>query len=382
VRVSVPLRQTWVSEAGTFSVRDSLLVRAVVAGQGPDGARHEVEGWGECGALPGPTYTSEYTEAAVEVSVRYLVPALLRAGAARAVDVGTALAGTKGHKMAKSALEAAVLDAQLRATGQSMASFFSAFSEGGGPPRTTVTAGVAVVLASTTAEVVADVERCVEQGYRRVKVKIGPGHDFQPVAAVRERWPGLDLFADANGSYRALPPSETVGLLGRLEPFGLACIEQPLGDEDLAGHAELARQIRVPICLDESLTSLAAVALALDMGACSVVNIKAGRMGGYLEAVRVHDLCAQRQVPTWCGGMVETGIARAFNVALAALPNFSLPGDLSATGRFFETDLTSPLPLLPGGAIAVPDGPGTGVMVHSDVVSSFSTWRRWCPVAG
>jgi o-succinylbenzoate synthase len=173
-----------------------------------------------------------------------------------------------------------------------------------------------------------------------------------------------------------------VGLLGRLEPFHLACIEQPLGDEDLAGHAELARHIRVPICLDESLTSLGAVALALDMGACSVVNIKAGRVGGYLEAVRVHDLCAQRQVPTWCGGMVETGIARAFNVALASLPNFSLPGDLSATGRFFETDLTSPLPLQPGGTIAVPDGPGTGVTVDSDVVSSFSTWRRWCPVAG
>jgi O-succinylbenzoate synthase len=173
-----------------------------------------------------------------------------------------------------------------------------------------------------------------------------------------------------------------VRLLGRLEPFDLACIEQPLGDEDLAGHAQLARHIRVPICLDESLTSLGAVTLALDMGACSVVNIKAGRMGGYLEAVRVNDLCAQRKVPTWCGGMVETGIARAFNVALAALPNFSLPGDLAATGRFFETDLTSPLPLQPGGTIAVPDGPGSGVTVHGDVVSSFATWRRWCPVAG
>jgi O-succinylbenzoate synthase len=189
------------------------------------------------------------------------------------------------------------------------------------------------------------------------------------------------LFADANGSYQDLPLYQAAELLGGLEPFELACIEQPLGDEDLAGHAELARRIGVPVCLDEPLTSRGAVTAALDLGACSVVNIKAGRVGGYLEAVRVHDLCAQRQVPTWYGGLVETGIARAGNVALAALPNFSLPGDLSATGRFFETDLTSPLPLEPGGTITVPDGPGSGVTVYGDVVRQFTTWRQWCSAA-
>jgi o-succinylbenzoate synthase len=382
VRVSIPLRKSWVSDAGTFSRRDSLLVRAVLEAGGPGGTDQEIEGWGECGAFPDPTYTSEYTAAAVEVSLQYLVPALFRAGATRAVDVRPALAAIRGHKMAKTAFEAALLDAELRVTGRSMANFFSEFSEGAQPHRATVTAGVAVGIASSTAELVDDVERCVGEGYRRVKLKIGPGHDLQPVSAVRERWPGLALFADANGSYQDLPLSETAELLSMLEPFDLACIEQPLGDEDLAGHAELARRIRPPICLDESLTSRSAVAVALDMGACSVVSIKAGRLGGYLEAVRVHDLCAQRKVPTWYGGMVETGIARAANVALAALPNFSLPGDLSATGRFFETDLTSPLSLLAGGTIVVPDGPGSGVTVHGDVVSSFSTWRRWCPVGG
>jgi o-succinylbenzoate synthase len=382
VRVSVPLRKTWVSEAGTFSRRDSLLVRAVLAPEGPRRADQQVEGWGECGALPGPTYTSEYTAAAVEVSLHYLVPALLGAGARRAVDVGPALAGVRGHKMAKAAFEAALLDADLRATGRSMASFFSASSVGGKPPRSAVTAGISVGIAASTAELLDEVEGAMDQGYRRVKLKIGPGHDLEPVAAVRERWPGLALFADANGSYQDLPLAATAELLGKLEPFDLACIEQPLGDEDLAGHAELARRVRLPICLDESLTSSHAVAVALDMGACSVVNIKAGRVGGYLEAVRVHDLCAARRVPVWCGGMVETGIARAANVALAALPNFSLPGDLSATGRFFETDLTSPLSLLPDGTIVVPDGPGSGVTVHGDVVGSLSTWRRWCPVAG
>ena len=381
VRVSLPLRKSWVSEAGTFSSRDSLLVRAVLSCPDELGGRREVEGWGECGALPDPTYTSEYTAGAVEVCLRYLVPAVFRARVARAVDVRAALASTKGHNMAKSALEAAILDAELRATGQSMASFFSSFSDSGRPHRPVVPAGVAVGMARSTDEMVDDVERCVEQGYRRVKLKIGPGWDLGPVSAVRERWPDLVLFADANGSYQDLPLYQAAELLGGLEPFELACIEQPLGDEDLAGHAELARRIGVPVCLDEPLTSRGAVTAALDLGACSVVNIKAGRVGGYLEAVRVHDLCAQRQVPTWYGGLVETGIARAGNVALAALPNFSLPGDLSATGRFFETDLTSPLPLEPGGTITVPDGPGSGVTVYGDVVRQFTTWRQWCSAA-
>lgn len=382
VRVSMPLRKPWVSEAGRFSRRDSLLVRAVMRRRSPSGEQHEVEGWGECGAFPDPTYTSEYTAGAVEVSLQYLVPALFRAGASRATDVRTALAAIRGHRMAKTAFELALLDAELRGAGRSMASFFSAFSEGDHPHRATVTAGVAVGMAATTSELLDEVARCVDQGYGRVKLKIGPGWDLRPVSAVRECWPGLVLFVDANGSYQDLPLSEATDLLRMLEPFDLACLEQPLGDDDLLGHSELARRIGVPICLDESLTSLGGVAVALDLGACSIVSVKAGRLGGYLEAVRVHDLCAQRNVPTWYGGMVETGIARAANVALAALPNFSLPGDLSATGRFFEKDLTSPIAIQPGGHIVVPDGPGSGVTVDTEAVKEFSTWRRWCPVAG
>jgi O-succinylbenzoate synthase len=234
-------------------------------------------------------------------------------------------------------------------------------------------------LHTSLEELLDEVERYVEEGYLRVKLKIAPGWDDTPLAEVRLCWPDLVLFADANGAYAEMSPAEVAERLGRLDGHGLACIEQPLGDDDLAGHRELARQLRTPLCLDEALTSVASVSAALDMGACSVVNVKAGRLGGYLEAVRVHDLCADRGVPVWCGGMVETGIGRAANVALAALPNFILPGDLSASGRFFERDLAGPLGLGPGGTIPVPGGPGSGVTVSQEALRTFATWRRWYP---
>jgi O-succinylbenzoate synthase len=379
VRVALPLSRPWASAAGTFSERDSLLVRAVVSWPVPGGDCCEMEGWGECSALPEPSYSSEYTAGAVEVCEHVLVPALVSARVHCAGGVGPALGGTKGHKMAKTAFEAAFLDAELRASGVRMADHFSMSSQARQRPRAAVAAGVAVGLASSTAELLEEVERYVAQGYRRVKLKIAPERDLAPVSAVRERWPDIALFADANGSYQGLAFAETVSRLSALEGSGLSCLEQPLGDEDLRGHAELARRVDVPICLDEALTCYDAVVLALDMGACSVVNVKAGRLGGYLQAVRVHDLCASRQVPVWCGGMVETGIARAANIALAALPGFSLPGDLSATGRFFDVDLTSPVDLRPDGTIAVPEGPGSGITVDTGAVARWCTWRRWWP---
>jgi O-succinylbenzoate synthase len=375
----VPLRRPWASAAGSFSERDSLLVRAVLRYEGDGGERAEFEGWGECTALPEPTYSSEYTAGAVQVSETYLLPALLSAKVATAGDVAPALAAIKGHKMAKSAFEAALLDAELRAAGLPMADFLASLSRLGEPPRPVVVAGVAVGLHTSLEELLDEVERHVEEGYLRVKLKIAPGWDGTPLAEVRVCWPDLVLFADANGAYAEMSPAEVAERLGRLDGHGLACIEQPLGDDDLAGHRELARQLRTPLCLDEALTSVASVSAALDMGACSVVNVKAGRLGGYLEAVRVHDLCADRGVPVWCGGMVETGIGRAANVALAALPNFILPGDLSASGRFFERDLAGPLGLGPGGTIPVPGGPGSGVTVSQEALRTFATWRRWYP---
>ncbi|HTW10222.1 MAG TPA: o-succinylbenzoate synthase [Acidimicrobiales bacterium] len=379
VRVSLPLLAPWVTEAGEFSQRDSMLVRVIAHALNPQGEHVEVEGWGECGALPGPTYTSEYTAGAVEVTARHLLPALFAGHVCRATEVKPALAGARGHNMAKAALETAVLDAELRALGQPMAEYLASLCQGGQPPRAAVIAGVAVPSAPSPAELVDQVNVFVEAGYRRVKLKVGPGRDLSAVSAVRERWPQLILLADANGSYQHLPLSETADRLNALATFDLACIEQPLAEDDLVGHAELARCSQLPICLDESLSSYNTVVLALSLGACSVVATKAPRLGGYLEAVRVHDLCAQHGVPAWVGGLVETGIARAANIALASLPHFSLPGDLSATGRFFGADLTAPLPLARDGTISVPTGPGLGVAVQTEVVDRVATWRKWFP---
>jgi O-succinylbenzoate synthase len=374
----VPLQRPWTTAAGSLSQRDSLLVKAVLRCSDEPGGSEEVEGWGECTALSEPTYSAEYTEGAVKVSSRYLAPALLRGNVASSARVGRALAGFKGHQMAKAAFEAAILDAELRATGTRMADFLASLSRCGQPPRQLVTAGVAVGFASSTGELMDEVEGLVARGYRRVKLKVRPGWDAEPVGAVRRRWPELVLLADANGSYSALGP-QAGDHLAALDACGLVCIEQPLADDDFAGHAELARRLRTPLCLDEPLTSLGLVVTALAMGACSVVNVKAGRLGGYLEAVRVHDYCIERGVPVWCGGMVETGVGRASNLALSALRGFCIPGDLSASDRFFASDLTNPLTLEEDGTLRLPSGPGTGVAVSQEALNAFAVWRRWFP---
>jgi O-succinylbenzoate synthase len=303
----------------------------------------------------------------------------LREGVACVAGVAPALAGVKGHNMAKTAFEAAVMDAELVAGGVRMADFLGGQSRTGAVVTDSVVAGVAIGLSGSLGELLDEVALRLEEGYRRVKLKVRPGWDVEPVGAVRARWPALVLFADANGSYGRLPMGQAAEQLARLDSFGLSCLEQPLGDDDLAGHAELARGLSTPLCLDEALTSPGAIVSALRAGACSVVNIKAGRLGGYLEAVRAHDLCVEQRVPVWCGGMVETGIARAANLALASLPGFCLPGDLSATGRFFEVDLAGPMALRPDGTIAVPSGAGLGVPVDQEAISRFSTSRTWWP---
>jgi O-succinylbenzoate synthase len=212
------------------------------------------------------------------------------------------------------------------------------------------------------------IEGYLDEGYRRIKLKIEPGWDIEPVRAVRERF-GDDLLlqVDANTAYALSDATH----LAQLDAFDLLLIEQPLEEDDLLGHAKLARLIRTPVCLDESITSARGAEAAIELGACSIVNIKAGRVGGYLEARRIHDVCAAHGVPVWCGGMLETGIGRAANVALAALPNFTLPGDTSASSRYFATDITEPF-VLDDGRLRVPTGPGIGVEPLADVLESFT----------
>lgn len=353
-RVRLPLIQPWHWPGGTLTEREVILVRAV----GP-----ESEGWGECSALPAPTYSPEWLDGAWDVLRHHLVPRVL----GQPLDAAALpMSGIQGHHMAKAAVELAVLDAELRAAGQSL-------GERLGATRRRVTAGVAIGLTGSIPDLLDEVARRAAEGYCRVKLKIHPGWDVDPVQAVRARFPDLALQVDANGTYRRAD----AGRLAALDEAGLLCLEQPLPADDLVGHRAWVGKMRTPICLDESITSVGDAESAIDLGACGVVNIKPGRVGGYLEAVRIHDLCAWRAIPVWCGGMLETGVGRSANLALAALPNFSLPGDLSASDRFYREDLTEPVVLAGDGTIAVPDGPGTGAVLRFDVLDGATIESRW-----
>jgi len=351
-RVALPLVAPFRTATVDLTEREVLLVRVWADG---------VEGWGECGALPDPGYTAEYVDGAHRILRDHLGPRVLAAGAVDAGSLGAVLAPVHGHPMAKAALELALLDAELRSAGVSLAARL-------GGSRDQVECGVSVGRFSVP-ELLEQVANYVADGYRRVKLKVLPGYDVEPVAAVRARSPDVALWADANGSYSL----DDVDVLRALDAFGLGLLEQPLPDDDILGNAAVAREIASPVCLDESLTSARATEHAIDLGACAVANIKAARVGGSLEAVRVHDVCVARGVPAWCGGMLETGIGRAANVALASLPGFTLPGDLSASNRYFARDvITEPFALAPDGTMAVPTGPGLGVEIDLDYLDAVT----------
>jgi o-succinylbenzoate synthase len=350
-RVRLPLVRPFRTALGTDHERDALIVRI---------ATDDGEGWAECVAPREPAYSPEWVGGAQAAIREFLGPLLLE----RPVDSGTVaarLARVKGHPMAKAALETAVLDAELRATATSLAHRLGAV-------RTSVECGVAVGIADSVAELLDEIDGYVTAGYRRVKLKIRPGWDVEPVAAFRKRFGDVPLQVDANGAYTLADATA----LGALDEFGLLLIEQPLAEDDLAAHAGLARLIETPICLDESITSARVARRAIEAGACSVICIKPGRVGGYLEAVRVHDVCREHDVAAWCGGMLETGLGRAANLALAALPGFTLPGDLSASARYFTRDLTAPFVLVDG-HLPVPSAPGIGIAPEPDALRDLTT---------
>lgn len=358
-RISMPLVAPFRTSFGTLTERDVLLVR--VAGT-------DAEGWAECAAATAPLYSSEYVAGCADVIRRFLVPALAGVGDVSAEEAGRILARFKGNLMAKAALETAVLDAELRRLGVSLGRFL-------GAERDRVPCGVSVGIMDSVSRLLDAVDRYLSEGYVRIKLKIEPGWDLSPVRAVRERF-GDDLLlqADANAAYSLADAPH----LAKLDDFGLLLIEQPLAAGDLRRHAELARRMRTPICLDESIESADDAADAITLGACSIVNIKPSRVGGYLEARRIHDLCRAHGLAVWCGGMLETGIGRAANLALAALPGFTLPGDTSASGRYYETDITEPFEL-DHGHLAVPGDPGIGVVPVPDRLDEVTTSTEWIP---
>ncbi|MEV7908364.1 o-succinylbenzoate synthase, partial [Streptomyces anulatus] len=325
-RIAMPLVAPFRTSFGTETNRDVLLLRAIT----PD-----AEGWAECVAMSAPLYSPEYVDGAADVLRRFLIPAVKplltqpgdHPGGFDINAVNRALHPFRGHQMAKSALETALLDTWLRTTGQSLGTYLGAAA-------TTVPCGVSVGIMDSIPALLDAVTGYLDEGYRRIKLKIEPGWDLAPVHAVRERFgPDLLLQVDANAAYTLADTPH----LAKLDTHDLLLIEQPLADDDLVQHAQLAAHLRTPVCLDESIHSADHAAAAITLGACSIINIKPGRVGGYLEARRIHDLARAHGIAVWCGGMLETGLGRAANLALAALPGFTLPGDTSGSHRYYAT---------------------------------------------
>jgi O-succinylbenzoate synthase len=360
-RVAMPLVAPFRTSFGVEHDRDVLLVRAVLPA---------AEGWGECVAMSAPLYSAEHVDGAAEVIRRFLVPAVAALSTVDPYQVELAFARFKGHPMAKAAVHTALLDAYLRTAGLSFGGYLGAV-------RPAVPAGVSVGIMDSIPELLDAVESYLAAGYLRIKLKIEPGWDYEPVRAVRERFgDAILLQVDANTAYTLADAPQ----LARLDAFDLLLVEQPLPEDDVRGHAALAKLIRTPICLDESVTSARAAAAAIALGACAIVNIKPGRVGGYLEARRIHDVCVANGVPVWAGGMLETGLGRAPNVALAALPGFTLPGDTSASDRYYARDITRPF-TLDAGHVRVPTGPGIGVDPDPEALAEVTTATEWIPLS-
>jgi O-succinylbenzoate synthase len=359
--IAVPMVSPFAASHGTVSTRTAVIVR-ILGG--------EDEGWGECAALPEPTYSEEYVDGVYLALQELLVPRLLATeGPITATDLSSLFVDTIGHPMAKASIELALLDAQGRRNSTSLSQLFAPHPPG---PSSVVPAGVAIGLLDTPGALAADISTRVAEGYGRIKVKITPGRDIEFVRAAREAAGiSIQLSVDANGAY-SLDDAKT---FSELDAFDLAYIEQPLAADDLLNHAELARRISTRVCLDESLTSVAMTREALDMGACSVVCVKAPRYGSWLEAASVLDHCAGLGIDAWVGGMLDCGIGRAANIALAAHPGATLTGDIAATSRFFTEDICAPFNVSGpsgNGTITVPFGSGLGVTIDSAALAKLT----------
>lgn len=350
IRVRVPLRQPFRTAHGVTTDKESLLVRFHT---------DEGVGWGECAAELAPSYTAEFVDGAWLVLRDHLIPRLLAHPWSSYEELDERLATVRGHPMAKAAIETALLDAHLRERKKNLASYL-------GATRRIVPVGVVVDLADDPRETAATAQSRVDAGYGRIKLKIAPGRDVDVVRAVRETiGESVDLWVDANGTY-----TRDDAALRRLDELGLGLIEQPLDPDAWLEHGALARELTTAVCLDESIRSPSDLQLVRHFGAADVVNVKPSRVGGVRAARQIVEECAAAGIGAWVGGMLDLGINRAVNLAVAALDGCNLPGDISATDRYFDRDITEPFVLDGNGSMAVPSGLGLGVEIDVEAVAS------------
>ena len=353
-RLHVPLKAAFETSFGRFTYRDCILVEVQSDG---------VSGWAECIAMPTPFYNEETVGTALHVLKEFLIPQVLGKDIHRPDEVADIFLPVRRNYMAISGLESAVWDTWSRQQGISLARAL-------GQTQTTIASGVSIGIEASVEAVLQNVRKFVDQGYKKVKVKIKPGFDVKLIAAIREEFgEDLPLMADANSAYTLAD----ISVFKELDKYGLMMIEQPLAHDDIVEHADLQKELGTPICLDESILSREDAQLAIRLGSCRIINLKIGRVGGLTRTRQIHDICLDAEIPVWCGGMFEMGVGRAHNLAISSLPGFSIVGDVSPPNRHFAEDIITPaLDFSEPGILKVPDAPGFGFEVHLDAVRKFT----------
>lgn len=355
--IQMPLVHFFETSFGRTYSRRILLVTAHCEG---------VDGWGECVAGEDPYYTGEWIETAWPTIKQHLAPAVIGRTLQSASEAPVLMAKIRGHNMAKTAVENAIWDAEAKQKQQPLWKML-------GGTRREIPCGVSIGIQDSVEQLLDKIEVELAAGYQRIKLKVKPGWDLDVLKRVRSRWPDILLSCDANAAYTL----DDFDHLRKFDEFNLLMIEQPLWYDDFYYHGQLQRQLRTAICLDESIRNSRHALAAVETGACRIINIKVGRVGGFSEAKKVHDVCAAKDIPVWCGGMLESGIGRAHNIALSTLENFRLPGDVSASKRYWKEDVIEPeVEVTPQGTIIVRDEPGTGYRVRPDIIEKLTVRKE------
>ena len=361
--IQMPLVHFFETSFGRTTGRRILLVTAHCEG---------INGWAECVAGENPFYSPEWIETAWPTMIEYFVPALVGRSLAQARESVVHMNPVRGHRMAKAAVENALWDAEAKQKQQPLWKLL-------GGSRRDIACGVSIGIQDSIEQLLDKIAIEVAAGYRRIKVKVKPGWDVGVLERIRSRWPDILLSCDANSAYRL----DQVEHLRKFDQFNLLMVEQPLWNDDIYFHGRLQKQLNTKICLDESIRNARDAEAAVDLGACGIINIKVGRVGGFTEAKSIHDVCQSRGIPVWCGGMLESGVGRMHNVALSTLPNFRLPGDVSASKRYWKEDIIDPeVEVSPEGMITVRDEPGTGYNVREDLIEKLTVRKKTIRAAG
>ena len=355
--IRMPLVHFFETSFGRTTERRILLVSLELDG---------VTAWGECVAGEGPFYSEESIDTAWYALNAYLAPSIAGLQFERASDSVRSFSPIRGHRMARAALENALWDAEAQAKSLPLWKLL-------GGSRTEIPCGVSIGIQDSVDQLLDKIEAELAAGYQRIKVKVKPGWDLNVLSRIRERWPSIVLSCDANSAYRL----SEIDHLREFDQFGLLMIEQPLWYDDFYFHAQLQKKLKTSICLDEAIHNARDAEAAIEVGACRIVNVKVGRVAGFSEAIRVHDVCQQRGIPVWCGGMLETGIGRSHNIALSTLPNFTLPGDVSASKRYWKDDIIEPaVEVSSRGTIKVPETAGRGFKVREDLIEKLTVRKE------